>query len=416
MADKNFRVKNGVEIINGANGATLTIAGLTTNSGSNNLVINSSIVSLSDSGSNTTVLDNIKLQINGTTLRELYIDASQIYYTSADKTLSIDNQIPAVSGSLGSNSFTLTPNTIYCQTVSGTTNRGAIMTDRSFGIDLNVSGAQTNCFLDHTQLMFARSTDDIVSNITVSSFKSGNSTQNVSCQFNGLTFNGGGGNGGVTLSSAALQMAVGAFPPSNTSDIGMYFNKSTGVLAIQGSNIRPLGIGRTTDGNLIDFYSAGTLQGSISVSGATITYGPFCGVHITQTKENEHLNVPIGTVMETIGGSCVWDDKKDYRLPKVKICNKKKSKAVYGVFLRNDTEDNLQDFYVASLGAYYVRMANTVSSFELGDLVQSAGKGCAEIQSDDIVHSYTIGKIISNEVKEIYDDGSFIVSCALYCG
>jgi hypothetical protein len=64
----------------------------------------------------------------------------------------------------------------------------------------------------------------------------------------------------------------------------------------------------TNDGSLVDFYQATTLEGSISVSGNTITYGAFCGGHWTQLKEGRGYNpdIPRGTVMSSIGEMAVW--------------------------------------------------------------------------------------------------------------
>lgn len=39
------------------------------------------------------------------------------------------------------------------------------------------------------------------------------------------------------------------------------------------------------EGKIITFYTGGTSQGEISITGATCVYGPFIGAH---WKENEH--------------------------------------------------------------------------------------------------------------------------------
>jgi hypothetical protein len=60
--------------------------------------------------------------------------------------------------------------------------------------------------------------------------------------------------------------------------------------------------GRSQDGNIVCFYSAGSLEGCVSISGTTVTYGAFTGAHyaitddtiergrvVTLTGENGHL-------------------------------------------------------------------------------------------------------------------------------
>jgi hypothetical protein len=64
----------------------------------------------------------------------------------------------------------------------------------------------------------------------------------------------------------------------------------------------------TNDGNLVDFYQDGALEGSISVSGNTVSYNAFTGGHWTQLQEGRGYNpdIPRGTVMSSIGEMSVW--------------------------------------------------------------------------------------------------------------
>lgn len=52
----------------------------------------------------------------------------------------------------------------------------------------------------------------------------------------------------------------------------------------------------------------------------------------------------------------------------------------------------------------------------MGDLLESAGNGCARPQSDDIIRSKTIAKVNSSYVARVYPDGSYLVPCTLLCG
>ena len=71
--------------------------------------------------------------------------------------------------------------------------------------------------------------------------------------------------------------------------------------------------------------------------------------------------------------------------------------------------------YVTAIGTHVVRI-NKDSTVQGGDLLTSNGDGTAKVQDDDIIKSKTIGKVLTNIKQETYDDGSYTVPCALYCG
>jgi hypothetical protein len=95
-----------------------------------------------------------------------------------------------------------------------------------------------------------------------------------------------GGSGGVVLNAQALGISD--------------FARSTSVVIA----VNLLSV----DGTLIDFRQDGTVEGAISVSGNTVTYGAFCGGHWTQLQEGRGYNpaIPRGTVMSSIGEMAVW--------------------------------------------------------------------------------------------------------------
>jgi hypothetical protein len=209
----------------------------------------------------------------------------------------------------------------------------------------------------------------------------------------------------------------------------------------------------SSDGNIVNFYQAGTNEGSISVSGTTITYGAFCGVHWSQHEDENVSDMPRGTILSTVNELAEWKavefetvegyskhvlydgpenagtvvqyeytDGVTYsavvvleineHLPKVKISDVISDKAVYGVFNAID-EDG--DINVASLGAHVIRIQNG-ETVMIGDLLESAGNGCARVQADDIIRSSTVGKVTSSIVAETFNDGSYLVPAVLYCG
>ena len=236
----------------------------------------------------------------------------------------------------------------------------------------------------------------------------------------------------------------------------------------------------TNDGEIIRLDQGGTTEGTISVSGSTISYNAFSGSHWSRLADNSKPTILRGTVMETIDEMCDWyqaeytsqeeekyedgDDipngkkvgdikqnkivnkdyialpegkkvgdtithtvdgvdytakilqEADYKHPKCKVSETAECTNVYGVFLDWDNDDDsVNDMYVNAVGTNLVRIHKdqTVSK---GDLLTSNGDGTAKKQSDDIIRSKTIGKVLSNVKQETYSDGSYTVPCALYCG
>jgi hypothetical protein len=154
----------------------------------------------------------------------------------------------------------------------------------------------------------------------------------------------------------------------------------------------------------------------------TVDYNSFAGSHWSQFKDNEMLDIYRGTVLELIDEKCEWYDsdgnlEENEQLMKVKISNTEASAGVYGVFHRYESEDldNPNDMRVMSLGAYIIRVSSgeTVS---IGDLLESAGNGCARVQNDNVIKSSTIAKVTGTAAVETYADGSYTIPCVLYCG
>jgi hypothetical protein len=126
-------------------------------------------------------------------------------------------------------------------------------------------------------------------------------------------------------------------------------------------------------------------------------------------KQDEEGNDIIEQVQATIV------KQKDVKHVMSKISDTVEAKNVYGVFSAWDNDDLINnDFYVASVGSYVVRIkAGQVVA--KGDLLQSNGDGTAKVQADDIIRASTFAKVLSNTVIETYEDGSFIVPCSLMC-
>jgi len=255
--------------------------------------------------------------------------------------------------------------------------------------------------------------------------------------------NGAGTAGGIALNASNL-LGLGAFARVQGDPIAVNY--------IDGSN-----------GNLIAFYHNGSGIGSISHSGGTVSYNAFTGSHPSRFANNSNPAILKGTVMETLDAMCGWydfnytgADSKDNDVAKVKeivlpdgksagdsytmeingvsrtgtivaksndkhmqckISDTEDSTRIYGVFsdyLNGDTTV-YNDMNINAVGTSVIRVASgtTVSA---GDLLSSKGDGTAKLQGDDIIRTKTIGKVLSNVKQEIYDDGSFTIPSALYCG
>tara|TARA_Y100000593_G_scaffold59437_1_gene110248 strand:- start:84 stop:932 length:849 start_codon:yes stop_codon:yes gene_type:complete len=237
---------------------------------------------------------------------------------------------------------------------------------------------------------------------------------------------------------------------------------------------------KTDDGEVIRINQDATTEGTISVSGSTVTYGGFTGSHWSRLSDNSKPTILIGTVMESIDEMCDWyqaeytfqeevkyadgdsipfnkkvgDVKKekiiskdsialpegkkvgdtithtvdgvdytakilqeeDIKHAKCKVSDSADSKCVYGVFLAWDTDDDVVNDMKLASLGTYVVRIHKDQTVSKGDLLTSNGDGTAKKQDDDIIRSKTIGKVLSNVKQETYSDGSYTVPCALYCG
>jgi hypothetical protein len=225
----------------------------------------------------------------------------------------------------------------------------------------------------------------------------------------------------------------------------------------------------TNDGTLIAFEQASTLEGNISVSGATVSYNGFTGTHWSRFTDNSTPNILRGTVLETLDEMCDWynlefdittttqdDDgndvtnthtekvphvltdsqsngdvitynhegtdyqativkENDVKHMKSKVSDTTDAKNVYGVFSSYDEDgEGYNDFYVASVGSFVVRIKAN-ETIAKGDLLQSNGDGTAKVQTDDNIKSSSFAKVLSTTIIETYEDGSYLVPCSLMC-
>ena len=246
-----------------------------------------------------------------------------------------------------------------------------------------------------------------------------------------------------------------------------FFVLSSGGIGIVRAGSAPVEINRkTNDGELISFRQDFTQEGTISVSGATVSYNGFTGTHWSRLSDNSKPTILKGTILESLDEMMDWyqvqfditetDDegnettrteKQSYALTdgesvgdvitytyegtdyqatiiqegdvkhtKSKISDTVDAKNVYGVFMDWDNDDDtVNDMYVAQTGTFVVRLNSSVTTLNKGDLIQSNGDGTGKVQADDLLRASTVAKVLSTTKIETYDDGSYIVPCSLHC-
>jgi len=222
---------------------------------------------------------------------------------------------------------------------------------------------------------------------------------------------------------------------------GIFIGKNTDNLTLQGSSFSNLNAGhhyftvvnthdgagsacayfnrQNADGSLIEFRQQNVAEGTISVSGSTVSYNGFSGRH---ESSGIATNTAVGTVVSTIDELDVYPNRQgaangvtepnpkagqtraDHA--KVKVSDAEGDSCVYGVVSEFTEQDKV---VVTSVGIGSVRVTGACSK---GDLLESNGDGTAKVQSDDIVRSKTIGKVtIGNS-----NTGVKLVACVMYCG
>ena len=171
----------------------------------------------------------------------------------------------------------------------------------------------------------------------------------------------------------------------------------------------------TNDGTIISLRQDGTEEGTISVSGTTVSYN---GGHLSRWSQlpsgTERTEILRGSVLSNIDEMCEWGDEENEQLNRMKVSDVEGDKNVSGVFQCWDDDDDTytNDFYCAMTGDFIIRIA-AGTTVERGDLLMSAGDGTAKPQDDDIIRSKTIAKVTSTNVSCTYEDGSYCVPCVL---
>jgi hypothetical protein len=194
----------------------------------------------------------------------------------------------------------------------------------------------------------------------------------------------------------------------------------TGVMTLTADSNELANFNRlTNDGALLYFSQASTIEGSISVSGTTVSYNGGHLARYAQTVGAKDEALVKGTVLSNLDEMNSYTDTEgnpveNEQLNKVKVSNVEGDANVAGVFVNwtHDDAHNVDEINMAMTGDMIIRIAQGVT-VQRGDLLMSAGDGTAKPQGDDIVRSKTIAKVTSTHVTCTYADGSFCVPCVL---
>ena len=259
--------------------------------------------------------------------------------------------------------------------------------------------------------------------------------------------NDGTERGRFTSDGDFLLGTTSQFSGSSSSATGHRFEPS-GVVSHFRSGGASLYVGRqSNDGIIVSIRQAGNEEGSITVSGSTVSYN---GGHLARWSQLaggvERTEILRGSVLSNLDEMCEWayeaqdavlyteedelpegasvgdvktpavaaGTENNEQLNRMKVSDVEGDVNVAGVFQAWDDDDDTytNDFYCAMTGDFIIRIAQG-TTVARGDLLMSAGDGTAKPQDDDIVRSKTIAKVTSTTVSTTYSDGSYCVPCVL---
>ena len=239
---------------------------------------------------------------------------------------------------------------------------------------------------------------------------------------------------GVGIQTAPMILSAAN---SGTLYVGATAATSSSKLECEKSAASVAGFNRTTsDGTIITLMQAGTAEGTISVSGTTVSYNSFLGAHDTQFKAAQAIPRRGCIVVST--GEAIPNHKQkpgfetEDKYMRVRPSSGRGQKNVYGVFLGKRADDNelarwgkksAPVYSVAGLGQFMVRVTNTGGDIENGDYIQSSPRpGEGEKQPEAQLMNKTVAKsLVDVEWNSIAIDPDVgykwrLIPCTIHCG
>jgi hypothetical protein len=96
------------------------------------------------------------------------------------------------------------------------------------------------------------------------------------------------------------------YPGENNTTTGIFL-ESSGKLGVSRDNTNPFYVNRnTSDGTLISMRTGGNEQGTISVSGGTVSYNQFMGSHWATLTDWSRPDIKIGTILDSINELVIY--------------------------------------------------------------------------------------------------------------
>ena len=205
----------------------------------------------------------------------------------------------------------------------------------------------------------------------------------------------------------------------NAQSDGFEFHPNAGIVSTGSAAVVGVFNRKTNDGTIVQFRQDNTTEGTITVSGSTVSYN---GGHLARwsqaTDGNRIDGLVKGTVMTNLDQMAEWTKdgvtEDNEQLNCMAVSSVEGDANVAGVFVRwdEDDEDYTNDMVVAMTGDMVIRIAKD-TTVARGNLLMSAGDGTAKPQGDGYVQDKTIAKVTSTTKSHTYDDGSYLVPCVL---
>ncbi|MBL7853516.1 MAG: hypothetical protein JNL17_03930 [Cyclobacteriaceae bacterium] len=141
------------------------------------------------------------------------------------------------------------------------------------------------------------------------------------------------------------------------------------------ANTSPLGVNRGADGALVNFMSGGVVQGQITVSGTTVAYGAFTGVHYAISDES---NLQRGLLVTLTGSNNYYHGTREAEiLHGIKISTVANDAKIMGSFfdLIDPHQPHSLDnpYQIMSVGNGEMWIVDNGSNLEPGDYLISSG-------------------------------------------
>jgi len=203
---------------------------------------------------------------------------------------------------------------------------------------------------------------------------------------------------------------------SGTVTISANSNSMVGETTLTRSSNPPLTVNRQTDdGNIVLLQQAGVSEGSISVSGTTVSYNGFSASHHAEFEDEALVGSPPprGTWLETTSEpyAIPGADFNHEGLCKVRVAQPN-SKSVGGVYLDDFSESSQRKgiLMMAVGGPFMCRFKGPAENGSFVEMSDVPGVAC--MQEDDAITIRTCGKIWRGDDQT----GERLVAIVFNCG